>query len=220
MQRRTDPTALQLGDSVLIETCLDQATLVLRGKLSNLLPKVVWVNVAEPGCPPQVSYLREGHPVLLSAARDSHALVGETTFLSCLGVTRRVVAVERPTDLRLVDRRSPFRVAVRRPVGIRLTRNQAAGESGHFVIGTSCDISLAGMSFEATMHIAVGDHVFITMVLDQNQPLYALAQVVRIDDAVTERPLVRAAVKWDAIGPADRERLQSFLALVHRAVSG
>jgi len=45
----TDPKTLILGDAVTIETQVDQVPLVIRGKLSNLLPKVVWVNVADPG---------------------------------------------------------------------------------------------------------------------------------------------------------------------------
>ena len=226
MQDRTDPTALRPGDAVTIETQVGQVPLVICGKLSNLLPTAVWVNVAAPGCPLVVTELREGHPVRLSAPREGHALVGDSTFRSCLGTTRRLVAVSRPTDLRLVDRRGTLRVGLRRSVGIRIARNSAAGEGGHFSIGTSLDIGTTGMRFETTVHMAVGDHVFVTIVLERSRPLYALAQIVRLDDATTDRPYeartaaagwsggrqpVRTAVKWQAMCPADRERLQEFL---------
>jgi c-di-GMP-binding flagellar brake protein YcgR len=235
MQVRTDATNLRLGDVLTIETQIDQVPLVICGKLSNLLPKVVWVNVADPGCPPAITELKEGHPVRISAPRDGHALVGDSTFRSCLGTTKRLVAVSRPAELRLVDRRAMLRVALRRSVGIRTARNSAAGESGHFAIGTSTDIGMAGMRFETTVHIAAGDHVFVTMVLEQNRPLYALAQVIRLDDAVLDRPYearaaeagwsggrqpVRATVKWEAMCPADRERLQEFLISVDKAALG
>ena len=235
MQVRTDPTSLRLGDTVLIETTFDQVPLVFRGKLSNLLPKVVWVNVPRPGCPCVVSELAEGHPVRLSAARNGSALVGETTFRNCLGVSRRLLALDRPTDLRLVDRRAQLRVALRLSVGIRLARDSAAGEGGRFAIGTSLDISLSGMRLETTANMAVGDHVFVTLALETSRPLYALAQIIRLDDATTDRPLraarevgplhdgrrlVRAAVKWEAMSPADRTRLQNFLVNVDRAAAG
>lgn len=235
MAVRTDPTTLQLGDSILIETSFEQVPLVVRGRLSNLLPKIVWVNVADPGCPPLVNELKEGHPIRLSAARDSSALVGETTFRSCLGLSRRLVAVDRPKELRLVDRRAQLRIAMRRSIGIRLARNSAAGEGGYFAMGSSIDVSLDGMRFETNVQMAVGDHVFVTLVLDQKRPLHALAQIVRLDDPITDRPLqarpklpawhdgqpvIRAAVKWEAMCPADRESLQSFLLAAERAASG
>jgi hypothetical protein len=219
MQVRTD-TNLQLGDRVLIESSLDQVAFAFRGRLSKLLPKVVWVDVAEPGCPPLVRDLKEGHPVRLTAARDCHALVGESTFLSCLGLSRRLVALGRPADMQVVDRRSSLRVALRRPVGVRSAPNSGAGDVGDFVIGMSCEVSLAGMGFEAAFHGAVGDRVFITMVLEQNRPLHALAQIVRFDDVPgpsVDAELVRAAVKWDARCPADRQRLESFIVALRAA---
>jgi c-di-GMP-binding flagellar brake protein YcgR len=160
--------------------------------------------------------------------------VGETTFRGCLGASRRLLAVGRPAALRLVDRRSQLRVAMRRSVGIRLARNSAAGEGGYFAMGSSIDISLGGMRFETNVQMAVGDHVFVTVVLEQNRPLHALAQVVRLDDPVTHRTvrvrsapalwhdgqtIVRAAVTWEAMCPADRARLQSFLLSMERAAS-
>jgi hypothetical protein len=235
MQARSDATNLRLGDALTIETQIDRVPLVIRGKLSNLLPQVVWVNVADPGCPQIITELKEGHPVRLSAPREGHALVGDSTFRSCLGTTRRLVAVSRPTELRLVDRRAMLRVALRRSVGIRLARNSAAGEGGHFAIGTSLDIGMAGMRFETTMHLAVGDHVFVTIVLERNRPLDSLAQIVRLDDATTDLPYearaadagwsggrqaVRAAVKWEVMCPTDRERLQDFLISVDSAALG
>jgi c-di-GMP-binding flagellar brake protein YcgR len=235
MPVQTDPTTLRLGDSIVIETSFENVPLALHGKLSNLLPKVVWVNVAEPGCPPLVNELKEGHPVRLVAARQGSALVGESTFRSCLGSMRRLVAVERPIALRLVDRRSQLRVALRRSVGIRLARNSAAGEGGHFAIGTSFDISVTGMRFDTTVHMAVGDHVFVTVVLERNEPLYALAQIVRLDDSLVDRAvaskygpqpwsegrrLVRATVQWQAMVPADRKRLQDFLISLDEAAAG
>jgi hypothetical protein len=128
-----------------------------------------------------------------------------------------------------------LRVALRRSVGIRVARHSAAGEGGDFAIGTSLDIGMAGIRFETTMHMAVGDHVFVTIVLERNRPLYSLAQIVRMDDATTDRPYeasaadagwsggrqpVRAAVKWEAMCPTDRERLQDFLISVDNAVPG
>ena len=232
MPVRTDSMILQLDDSVVVEMCIDQLPLAFRGKVSNLLPKVVWVNVVEPGCPPCVKELPEGHPVRLSVGRESQALVGETKFLSCLGPTRRLIAVERPPELKLIDRRAHLRVTIHRQVGIRLARSSAAGEGGHFAVGMSCDISLGGMSFESTVHMAVGDHVFVTMSLEQNRPLYALAQIVRLSDTVgtasqpgpdaapsNGRRVTRAGVKWEAMAPADRERLQRFLIQVEKAAS-
>jgi c-di-GMP-binding flagellar brake protein YcgR len=231
----TDPKTLILGDAVTIETQVDQVPLVIRGKLSNLLPKVVWVNVADPGCPNTMAELKEGHPVRLSAPREGSALVGDSTFRSCVGTTRRLVAVGRPAELRLVDRRAKVRIALRRSVGIRVARSSTAGEAGHFDIGTSVDIGVAGMRFETTVHMSVGDHVFVTIVLEQNRPLYALAQVIRLDDAALDRPYlaraveagwsggrrpVRASVTWAEMCPADRQRLQQFLASVDRAALG
>ena len=236
MQASTDPTTLELGDAVLIETQVDQVPLAIRGKLSNLLPKVVWVNVADPGCPRVVSELEEGHPVRLSAPRDGRALVGDSTFRSCLGIARRLIALSRPTDLQLVDRRATLRVAMRRSVGIRLARNSGAGEGGHFAIGTSLDVGMSGMRFETTVHMAVGDHVFVTVVLDRNLPLYSLALIVRLEDAPADRGTgvsqaretpwrdgrrpVWATVKWEAMCSADRERLQRFLINADRAALG
>ena len=83
--------------------------------------------------------------------------------------------------------------------------------------------------------MSVGDHVFVTIVLEQNRPLYALAQVIRLDDAALDRPYlaraveagwsggrrpVRASVTWAEMCPADRQRLQQFLASVDRAALG
>ena len=232
MLTRNDQETLQLGDSVLIETSVDQVPLVLRGQLSSLLPKVVWVNSDGQGFPPLVLELREGHPVRLSVARQSSALVGDATFRSCLGVSHRLVAFSRPTDLRLVDRRASLRVAIRKPVGIRLARDSAAGEGGHFSIGTSVDVSMVGIRFETDVHMAVGDHVFVTIVLEGYRQLYGLAQIVRLEDAVAGgtvvadgpvdpsdrgRRLVRAVAKWGAMAPTDRERLENFLLNAERA---
>ena len=227
MPVRTNAIDLRLGDPLTIETQVDQVPLVICGKLSNLLPKVVWVSVADPGCPQVVTELKEGHPVRLSASRSGHALVGDSTFRSCLGTARRLVAVGRPAELRLVDRRAKLRVALRRSVGIRLARSSTSGQGEHFAIGTSLDIGMEGMRFETTLHLSVGDHVFVTMVLEQNGPLYALAQIIRLDDAALDRPYlaraveagwsggrrpVRVSVTWEEMCPADRQRLQDFLA--------
>ena len=234
MPPRTDPTTLQLGDSVVIETSVDQVLFGFRGQLSSLLPTVVWVDVAEPGCPPLVRDLKEGHPVRLSAGRKTYALIGETTFRSSLGLSRRLVALERPSEMRLVDRRAQLRVATRRSVGIRLARDSAAGDGGRFSIGTALDISLTGMCLETTAHMAVGDRVFVTMVLQENQPLYAPAQIVRLEDATADRATAvtpramshegrkvsRASVRWQTMSPADRERLQNFLVHVEKAAAG
>jgi hypothetical protein len=232
MQARHDQETLQLGDNVLIETSVDQVPLILRGKLSGLQTGVVWVNVAGQGFPPLVLELKEGHPVRLSAARGGSALVGDATFRSCLGMARRLIALSHPTELRLVDRRASLRVAIRKSIGIRLARNSAGGAGGHFAIGTSIDIGMVGIRFEAATHMAVGDHIFVTVVLEQNRQLYALAQIVRLEDAVAgeaveiESPvdpshprgrLMRATAKWDAIAPGDRQRLESFLLSVERA---
>jgi hypothetical protein len=106
---------------------------------------------------------------------------------------------------------------------------------GHFAIGTSLDISLAGMSFETTLDLAVGSQVFVTLVLEQNRPLHAQAQVIKLNDCPPEssapgsgryaapqrvgRP-VRAAARWDAMCPADRQRLEDFLVQADRPAYG
>lgn len=232
MEATNSKEALRLGDSILIETTVGQVPLSMHGKVSSLLPKVVWVNISGPGFPPLVKELKAGHPITLSAARECNALVGDSTFQSCPGISRRLVAVSRPTDLRLIDRRATLRVAMRKSLGIRVARGSAAGEGGHFSIGTTVDICMTGIRFETAVHMAVGEHVFLTLVLEQNRQLYALAQIVRLDDAIPSqsldrnspadpwhdgRRLIRAAARWDAIAPADRERLQSFLLSSERA---
>jgi hypothetical protein len=91
------------------------------------------------------------------------------------------------------------------------------------------------MKFETTVHMAVGDHVFINMALDQGAAFHGLAQIVRLEDALTDRlisddqdvavlhdgrRLIRAAVKWEAVCPSDRARLQQFLVHIEDAGAG
>jgi hypothetical protein len=225
-----DSQKLQLGDDVQIDTAVEETPLILRGKLSSLMPKVVWVKMAGESIPPLALQLKEGHPVRLSAAREGSALVGDATFRSILGTTSRLVAINRPAELKLVDRRAELRVTMRKSIGIRLARNSAAGQGGHFSIGTTIDIGMVGIRFETSLQMAVGDHIFVTVVLEQNRQLYVLAQIVRLDDAVGSgaadldpspsgagRRSVRASAKWDAMAPADRTRLENFLLSAARA---
>jgi hypothetical protein len=143
-----------------------------------------------------------------------------------LGLPHRLVAFDRPTELTLVDRRTQMRVAMRKSIGVRLARTSAAGGGGHFSIGTTIDVGATGIRFETAAQMAIGDHVFVSLVLEGNRQFYAMAQIVRMDD--TRSPLdidpqlpgsrsqegkrhIRAAAMWDAMAPTDRARLESFL---------
>jgi len=213
---------------------VDLVPVALRGKISNLLPEVLWVRVSDPRLPPVLMAVSAGHPVRLSSPRERDALVGETTFHGSLGAARRLIALVHPAEMRLVDRRAQLRVKLRKSIGVRVSRESNAGHGGNFATGTSVDIGLSGMSFETSLHLAVGDHVFITLVLEHNRAMHAMAQVVRLDDTPQtahdgsdiQRPAlfhmnrhVTAAVRWDAMAPSDRQNLEDLLLRFDRAVN-
>ena len=219
MRDQADVAELQLHDEVTLETQVGQVPLTARGKLSSILPDIVWVNLSD-RCPPLVKDLPEGHPVRLSVPRATNALIGDTIFLRCMAPGRSLVAIGRPTEMRLIDRRSFLRVAIRCKVGIRLAKGSLAQDAGRFGVGTCRDISLKGMRFETPLHMAVGDHVFLSVAVERRFTIFALAQVVRLEDYIepsTSEPCggarVRpvAVVKFEALSDNDRRLLEAFL---------
>ena len=113
------------------------------------------------------------------------------------------------------------------PVGVRVVASSRAGGSGQFEMGRAYDLSLAGMKLLTTLHVSVGDHVFVSIVVWPRQAVCALARVVRIEDAPANGPFLYAPalstsgsrhpsrlafIAFATMSNADRTRLEAYLA--------
>jgi hypothetical protein len=237
MQEGPKPTILEIGDEVLIETRLEEDLFAVRGRLSSLLPQTLWVNTVDFGGHPLLEQVPEGNQIRFSAYKSHNALVGDSTFLRLLGPKHALVAIERPAELQLVDRRASIRVPIRRPVALRVANESVAGDGGVPGLAWSVNVSLSGILVETTLRVDLGDPVVLSIQLGTGteKTVNAMAQVVRLQDPPAHRLLqdlptvvppddgrrrIYAGLQFATVSSGDRDRLQAFLGKAAAASCG
>ena len=123
--------------------------------------------------------------------------------------------ISLPQNIHKVQQRSFVRVAAR--ISVRLTYTEKKGEPprdeliDHSLILDSKDISGGGIQIIAKMPLQIGDDVSISLDLPGSDGIAAMGEVVRIQQAETEKPIFLIGIKFTDILEKERSSLIKYI---------
>jgi hypothetical protein len=208
---KRDELDISIRDHVLLEADPRGKRLSIEALVVKIAPDELWLGLPEPD--PVVAWLHGRQPLRLSFSDPAGARLGHSAFRRILaGDPPRIISVDRPQALEVVQRRMHHRYELDAPVRFRQLDPITREPRGRSAAASTVNVSLGGMLLRTSAFVAPGAEMDLTLPLGGGDHITTTNRVVRVKplplSEAADQPLaVEIATQFTRITSADQDML-------------
>lgn len=212
-ERASEEREIAIRDRIVLEADVPAGPVSISSLVVKADDEELWLGVARPE--PALTLFHSEQPIRLMVAEGAVSRLGRSVFLRTLaGDPPRIIAVSRPAEFELLQRRLHLRYDLDAPIRLRQLDPITKEPRGRSAAASAVNVSLGGMLVRtpAAVPVSVGDEVDMTLPLGGGDHISTGNRVVRVrvlpTPSVPGQPFVmEVGTRFTRITSADQDLL-------------